>query len=176
MSRKCDILIVGAGTTGIYFGWLMAKKGHSVLIIEKDAREQVGQRLEVIHFHKKTMEELDIPPPVEPPEFMFPYKSVIVSRLPLFLQRIYGIVEADGVQIEFLCKFEELMYENRRIIGARVKKNEEESEILARLVVDASGTACAVRSALPDDYGIETWKFDSTNRFFVILHYIKWLR
>ncbi len=175
MLEKCDVLIVGAATTGSYFGWLMAKKGHSVLIIDRDARDQIGQRLEVIHFHKKTMEDLGIPPPNEPPELMFPYKGVYVSRLPLFLKRMFNILESAGVQFEFSCRFKELLYENRRIIGVKVEKDQEKAEIYARLVVDASGVACAVRSTLPEDYGVETWTFDSTNRFFVILHYIKWL-
>jgi monoamine oxidase len=91
MLTKCDVLIVGAGTTGIYFGWLMVKRGHSVLIIDKDARDQVGQRLEVIHFDQRIMEELYIPPPREPPELITLYKGVYVSRLPLFLQRMYQI-------------------------------------------------------------------------------------
>ncbi len=174
MITNCDVLIVGAGTTGIYFGWLMAKRGHSVLIIDKDARDEVGQRLEVIHFDQKMMEELYIPPPREPPELITLYKGVYVSRLPLFLQRMYQILEAHGVQFEFSCNFKELMFENQRIIGAKVEKNAKAFDIIARLVVDASGIACAVRSTLPDDYGVETWKYDSNNRFFVILHYIKW--
>src|SRR5512136_2175493 len=97
MPQKCDILIVGAGTTGVYFGWLMAKRGHSVIIIDRDAREQVDERLEIIHFHRETMAELGIPPPKEAPELLFPYKDVLVSRLPLFLQRMYTMLEADGV-------------------------------------------------------------------------------
>jgi flavin-dependent dehydrogenase len=44
-----DIVIVGGGTAGVYFGWLMAKKGFSVIIIEKDSREKVAERLDVIH-------------------------------------------------------------------------------------------------------------------------------
>jgi len=174
MQSKCDILIIGAGTTGVYFGWLMAKKGHTVQIIEKDARDQVAQRLEIIHFHPRTMADLEIPPPIDPPELLFHYKSVLFSRLPLFLQRMYGIVGNDGVHIEFLCEFKELLFQNHRIIGARVLKENEEFEILARLVVDASGIACSVRSSLPEDYGMERWKFNSHNRFFVILHYLKW--
>ena len=51
MPQKCDVLIVGAGTTGVYFGWSMAKKGNSVIIIDKDARDKVDNRLEIIHFH-----------------------------------------------------------------------------------------------------------------------------
>ena len=33
MSEHCDILIVGAGTAGVYFGWQMARQGHSVVIV-----------------------------------------------------------------------------------------------------------------------------------------------
>jgi flavin-dependent dehydrogenase len=176
MVRKYDILVVGAATTGIYFGWLMAKKGHSVLIIDKEAKAQVGQRLEVIHFDQETFKELNVPPPKESPELIRPWKGIWVSRLPLWLQRMYKILESDGVHFEFSCKFKELLYENKRIIGAKLEKKNELTEVKTRLVVDASGAACAVRSSLPEDYGIETWKYKSDNRFFVILHYFKWLK
>ncbi len=174
MSAKVDVLVVGAGTTGVYFGWLMAKKGHSVLIIDKDAREKVDQRLEIIHFVPRVMKELGIPVPTEPPEFVLRHKDISVSRLPLFLQRMYKVLEADGAKFEFSCEFKELIYENGRIAGARVKEGGAEREILARLVVDASGIACAVRSTLPPGYGVDTWNYDPTRMFYVILHYIKW--
>jgi len=176
MTRKCDVFIVGAATTGIYLGWQIAKQGHSVLIIDKNARNQVGQRLEIIHFHRKTMKDLNIPPPTESPEFLFNYKGISVSRLPLFLQRMYKVLESDGVEFEFSCRFKELIFENNRIIGAKVEKDNTEIEIKTRLVVDASGIASCVRTSLPEDYGIETWNFDSSNQFFVILHYIKWIK
>ncbi len=176
MPQKCDVLIVGAGTTGVYFASLMAKRGHSVIIIDRDAREWVDERLEIIHFHKQTMAELGIPPPKEAPELLFPYKDVLVSRLPLFLQRMYSILESDGVHLEFSCEFKELLYEHQRIIGIKAIKEGESLEFLARLVVDASGIACAVRSSLPNDYGVENWKYESHNRFFVILHYIRWMK
>ena len=50
MSENIDVLIIGAGTAGTYLGWILAKKGYSVKIIEKDKREEVGNRLDVIHF------------------------------------------------------------------------------------------------------------------------------
>ena len=174
MLSKCDVLIVGAGTSGVYLGWLMAKKGHSVLIIDKDAREKVDERLEIIHFVPRVMEELGIPFPKEEPEYLFMHRDIAVSRLPLFLQRMYKIMESDGAKFEFLCVFQELIYENGRIIGAKVKKGEGEHEVKARLVVDASGIACAVRSTLPDDYGVDNWNYDSTRMFYVILYYIRW--
>jgi flavin-dependent dehydrogenase len=174
MAAKVDVLVVGAGTTGVYFGWLMAKKGHSVLMIDKDAREKVDERLEIIHFVPRAMKELGIPIPTEPPELVSRYKDIAVSRLPLFLQRMYTVLDADGVRFDFSCEFKELIYENGRIAGARVKKGGLDREILARLVVDASGIACAVRSSLPPGYGVDTWKYDATRMFYVILHYIRW--
>jgi len=175
MLKECDVLIVGAATTGIYFGWLMAKKGHSVLVVDKEEREQVGQRLEVIHLDKETFLELNIPPPTEEPELIGSWRGIWVSRLPLFFQRMYKILESDGVQFEFSCNFKQLIYENDRIVGVKLEQENKEYDVHAKLVVDASGVACAVRSTLPENYGVETWTYNSTNRFFVILHYIKWL-
>lgn len=176
MEEKYDIVIVGAATTGVYFGWLMAKKGHSVLIIDKEKREVVGQRLEVIHFDKETFGELNVPAPLEPPELIGSWKGIWVSRLPLWLQRMYKFLEKDGIHFEFSCSFKELIFQDNKIIGIQVEKNIVKSEVYARLVVDASGVACAIRSKLPENYGVDTWQYDSSNRFFVILHYIKWLK
>jgi len=39
MVESHDILIVGVGTAGTYFGWQMAKRGHSVVIVERDQRD-----------------------------------------------------------------------------------------------------------------------------------------
>ncbi len=175
MLNKCDVLIVGAATTGMYFGWIMAKKGYSVLIIDKDARDRVGHRLEVIHLDQKAFNELSIPPPLAPPELINSWKGIWVSRLPMFLQRMYSTLESNGVKFEFSCSYKELIFENKRIIGAKLEKEGKKYDVLARLIVDASGVACAVRSSLPKDYGVETWMYDSKNRFFVVLHYIKWL-
>ena len=41
MEKSYDILIVGAGTAGVYLGWLLSKQGYSVLIIERDSRKNV---------------------------------------------------------------------------------------------------------------------------------------
>nr|MDO8115542.1 FAD-dependent monooxygenase [Candidatus Sigynarchaeota archaeon] len=169
-----DVLVVGAGTTGMYFGWLMAKAGHSVIIIDKEEREKVAGRLEIIHFVPRVMEKLGIPFPKEPPEFLFMHKDIAVSRLPLFLQRMFSVLESDGVQFIFSCEFKGLIYEGDRIAGAKVHQGGVESQILARLVVDASGIASAVRSILPAGYGVDTWRYDQTRMFYVILHYIRW--
>jgi len=38
MIKNSDVLVVGAGTAGTYLSWIIAKKGYSVVLIEKDKR------------------------------------------------------------------------------------------------------------------------------------------
>jgi FADH2-dependent halogenase/halogenation protein CepH len=193
MDRDCDILIVGAGTAGSYFGWQMAKRGHSVVIVERSERQSVGKRLDVFHIDSVKFEEFGVPPPEkDAPEFCVILEEGIsyspegkypkavrypfhVMRLPLFLQRLFTLAESDGVQYEFSTEFSELLYRDGRVDGAVVKRGAEEQAIRARLVVDASGINAVVRTTLPPDYGVENFKTAPDEKFYVVLRYITWL-
>jgi len=192
MVENYDIVIVGAGTAGTYLGWLMAKKGFSVIIIEKDKREEVGKRLDVIHFETDRIKKAGIPQPkegyselvgvfeedtVNAPDFKTKKKIralQTIIRLSFFLQRMYNVVESDGGKFEFNCKFTELIFENRKIVGLLAEKNGAKIEFRARLVVDASGTSGTIRTSLPADYGVETFKLGPNDVMYVLLQYIKW--
>ena len=80
-NKEFDALIVGAGTAGTYLGWRLAKLGHSVVIIEKDKRENVGNRLDVIHFESDRIKKAGIPPfkPGEPDCIEIRDKSLVVA-------------------------------------------------------------------------------------------------
>jgi flavin-dependent dehydrogenase len=66
----CDILIIGAGAAGTYFGWQMARRGHSVAIMERSERLAVGKRLDVFHIDSVKFAEFGVPPPEQDsPEF-----------------------------------------------------------------------------------------------------------
>ncbi len=192
MVEKCDILIVGAGTAGTYLGWLLAKKGFSVVIIEKDKREDVGKRLDVIHFESDRIEKAGIPPfqvgasdcieiravsTVVTPDFKKELKIralQTIVRLTPFLNRMYKVLESDGVKLEFNCNFKNLIFENNRIFGLVAEKAGENIEYRAQLVVDASGKAAVIRTSLPEDYGVETFKLGPDDVMYVLLQYIKW--
>jgi len=192
MNEHCDILIIGAGTAGTYFGWQMAKRGHSVLIAEKDERLRVGKRLDVFHVDSVKFAEFGIPPPEGAPEFCVILEEGIsyspegrypkavkypfhVMRLPFFLQRMFTLAESGGVRLEFSTAFSRLLYEDGRIRGAVVKRGDEEETVQARLVVDASGIQAVVRTALPPDYGVDNFKIAPDEMFFVVLRYVTWL-
>jgi flavin-dependent dehydrogenase len=193
MVEKCDILVVGAGTAGMYLSWLLSKKGYSVVTIEKDEREKVGKRLDVIHFETDRIKNAGIPPfKVGDPDCIeireqstqvttdFTTEVKIralqtIVRLTPFLNRMYKVLESDGVKLVFSCKFLELVFDDGKIVGVLAEKNGKKIEYLARLVVDASGTGAAIRTSLPQDYGIETFKLDPSSVMYVLLQYIKWL-
>ena len=192
MIEKYDVVIVGAGTAGVYIGWLMAKKGFSILIIDKDKKEEVGKRLDVIHFETNRIEKAGIPPPkdgypelvgvfeddtVNAPDFQS-FKKIraqqTVIRLSYFLQRMYSLAEADGAKFEFTCKFVDLIFEDNKIVGISAEINGDSIEYRSRLVIDASGTVGAIRTKLPADYCIETFKLGPDDVMYVLLQYIKW--
>ncbi|MBA7475090.1 hypothetical protein ES707_10456 [subsurface metagenome] len=193
MVEKCDILVVGAGTAGMYLSWLLSKKGYSVVTIEKDEREKVGKRLDVIHFETDRIKNAGIPPfKVGDPDCIeirehstqvttdFTTEVKIkalqtIVRLTPFLNRMYKVLETDGVKLVFSCKFLELVFDDGKIVGVLAEKNKERIEYRTRLVVDASGTGAAIRTSLPQDYGIETFKLGPSSVMYVLLQYIKWL-
>jgi flavin-dependent dehydrogenase len=193
MDQDCDILIIGAGTAGSYFGWQMARRGHSVVIAERSERQSVGKRLDVFHIDSVKFDEFGVPPPeMDAPEFCVILEEGIscspegkypkavrypfhVMRLPLFLQRLFTHAESEGVQFEFSTEFAKLLYRDGRVSGAVVKRGGEEQTIRARLVVDASGINAVVRTTLPSDYGVENFKTAPDEKFYVVLRYITWL-
>lgn len=194
MSENYDVIIVGAGTAGTYMGWLLGKLGHSVLVIDKDERNKVGQRLDIIHFETDRIEKAGIPPfNVDNPDCIeIRERSRVVTpdfektittqafqtivRLSYFLQRMYKVLESDGITLKFSCKFLELTFENYRISGVVVEEDDKKSEIKARMVIDASGTSAVIRTNLPYNYGVETFKLGPNDVMYVLLQYIKWLK
>jgi len=192
LSKKVDILIVGAGTAGTYLGWILAKKGYSVKIIEKDRRENVGKRLDVIHFESDRIKKAGLPPfdPSQPdcieirdtstiitPDFETEIKTRVyqtIVRLTPFLNKMYDILKSDGVQLEFSTEFKDLIIKENRIVGIKAAKNGQIEDYYASLVVDASGTSAVVRTSLPEDYGVERFSLGPNDVMYVLLQYIKW--
>ena len=192
MSENYDVVIVGAGTAGTYLAWLLGKQGNSVLLIDKDARDKVGNRLDIIHFESDRVEKAGIPPfhPGDPDCIEIRNHSTVVSpdqtteirvqafqtivRLSFFLQKMYKELEKVKVGLKFNSTFKELLFENEKIMGIRAEIDGNVTDIRARLVVDASGTSGVIRTTLPENYGIETFKLGPNDVMYVLLQYIKW--
>lgn len=66
-----------------------------------------------------------------------------------------------------------LYNENGRICGAEVSSEKESVNIQARLTVDCSGISAAARTQLPEGYGVENFKINAHEQFYIVLRYVK---
>ncbi len=187
-----DVVIVGAGPVGIYFGMIIAKKNHSVLIIEKDSKENTGSKMDQFHLETMVFEKYGIPPPIEgTDEFITKFKwtsyygpygkyqqvmdyPVTAMRFQFFIQRLIKLAEADGVEFQFNSSFKDVISSEEMVTGIRVESDGEIKELFGKLVVDATGTSAIVRRALPDDIGVEKFKIEDEDKMYVIQRVIQW--
>jgi hypothetical protein len=184
MGEDCEILVVVAGAAGSYFGWQMAGRGRSVVIVERSERQSVGTRLDVFHVDSVKFAEFGVPPPEEDsPEFCVVLEKGIsyspegrfpkvvrypfhVMRLPLFLQRLFGLAESEGVRFEFATAFVRLLYEGGRISRAVVERGEKrrfEPDWWWMLRGSARSSAPRCRQ-----YGVESFSIAPEERFVVL--------
>jgi digeranylgeranylglycerophospholipid reductase len=187
-----DVLVVGAGTAGIYFAWRMAERGYSVAVLEKDAGEEVGRRLDIFHLDSIRFAQFGVPEPEPGSEELVAVHSdgkahspdgktaklaeygFHVMRLPPFLRRLHALAEEAGVRIIDRCAFREPLLEEGRLAGVEADLRGEPATFHARLTVDASGTAAVLRRSLPASSGMETFPLGPGDLLYVILRYIRW--
>lgn len=191
MKDKYDVIAVGAGTAGLFFARKMADRGFSVLVIDKLNSNKLGTRLDIFHIDKDYFDKYNVPKPNVgdedyvsefdigyarsaynnyPKTTAYPF---VVMKLPPFLKRLKVWAEEAGVDVALETEFKELTYIDGKISGIKVIFDGKEKTISARLVADCSGIPSVVRKTLPEDYGVETFNIDDTDKFYVILRYVK---
>jgi len=174
-----DVVVVGAGSAGTYFAWQIAKEGFKVLILEAKALEDMGKSIEIIHMDKSAFKEYSVPDP-QPPELVHletrgvmwsPDRSVTdvvenpfyVLNMPAFYKRLHGYAVQSGVEIVEKAKVTGVIVEDGFLRGVTGKIKDEPFAARAGLVVDASGINGAVRTLLPDGFGVENKPIDPAN-------------
>ncbi len=173
---QADIVVVGAGTAGTYFAWQAAKAGFNVTILEARALDVMGQNIEVIHMDQSAFAEFGVPEPL-PPELIHlettgvmwsPDRKVTdtvehpfyVLNMPALYKRLHGYAEQSGVEIIDKADVTGVIIEDGSLCGVCGEIKGHPFEARARLVVDASGMTGAVRTRLPDGFGVENQPID----------------
>jgi flavin-dependent dehydrogenase len=183
---------VGAGPAGIYLGWQLGKKGRSILILDQDSREKIASKMDQFHMDSYTFEEFGVPPPEQGSEEFITtieetchyspfgkYHRVMkwrnhALRFPFFIRRLIRLAEADGVKFQFSSKFRNCTFNNGTLAGVHIEQNGKDLELKGRIIVDTTGSAAIIRSSLPENYGIETFKIADDEKMYVIQRVIQW--
>ena len=170
-SFKSDIVVIGAGTAGTYFAWQAAQEGVKVILLEARSLDVLGTNIEVIHMDQSAFAEFGVPEP-QPPELIHletvgvmwaPDRSITdkvehpfyVLNMPALFNRLHGYAAQSGVEIIENANVTDLIIENDTLCGVSGEMKGKPFEVRAKLIVDASGMTGAIRTRLPDDFGIE---------------------
>jgi flavin-dependent dehydrogenase len=191
--RDVDVLVVGGATTGLYYGGLMAAQGYQVLICDKSPEAELGATFDIIHIAKDSFARYGLEEP-EPGDaaYVSSFKrsvqrsalnnwpknsygnTLVLRRVPL-IERLVAWARAQGAEVVLDTSFMRPMFnEKGRLAGAVLRSIPDGDELVvnARLIADASGIPAVVRTALPDDYGVENFVTGPRDQFYVILHYV----
>lgn len=184
-----DVIVVGAGTAGAYFAWQLGKAGYKVLILEAHRLENLGKHIEIFHMDQVRFDEFGIPHPT--PEELLHVEQVgynwspdlkikqpvhypiYVLYMPAFIQRLHAYARQAGTEILEHAEVQDVMMEGGRLVGVSGRLAGQPFEARARLVVDASGLAVAVRAHLPDSFKVENQPVPPQDCFFVCLEFRK---
>lgn len=190
--EKFDIIVVGASTTGAWFARQMAQKGHSVLVIEKQDKENVSREYDIFHMPKKEMERsgLEIPKegdvdfgftfdgaPMLSPYGNYPKKNVPATIVGLhkhdYIMRMTDYAQQAGAKFIYGASFVDFVKDEwGKVCGAKYKTAEGEFEAQAKLVADCSGIPAVARTKMPDDSTVENYKLTPEDIFYVVIYYV----
>lgn len=187
---RYDILIVGGATSGSFFARRMAEQGFSVAVIDAAAEEKIGSKYDIFHVCKRDFDNFGLPLPAKEdgtwafefsegltasPFGNFPkttYDPVVGMHMHEYVLKMNNWAKEKGAQFIYGARFSAPIFENGRIAGVKYIKDGEEKEIFARVTVDASGMDGALRTSLPEGYGVENFRLGGNDMFYVILRYV----
>lgn len=191
--ERYDVIIVGASTTGAWFARKMAERGHSVLVLEKEQRENVSRDYDIFHMGQSEMErfDLDIPKPGDKEYgFIFtsgrnfsPYgnypkfaeETVIGMHKHEYIMKMSAQAENAGAKIIYGAAFNDFLKDdNGKIMGARYTLEGNECAVEGKIVADCSGIPSAARTKLADNAYVENFKLKPEDIFYVVLYYAKY--
>jgi digeranylgeranylglycerophospholipid reductase len=174
-----DVIVAGAGTGGATTAYTLAKRGHSVLLIDRKERDDIGNKTcgDALGSHHilELRELVGIP---ELPKGIVEYQvngidlispdrehrlrmegptttGMSFNRLKMG-QWFVGLAERAGAEVKASTRVKKLLFEEGKVSGVRIAEEEKlERDISSRIVVDATGATGMLRMQMPESSPIE---------------------
>ncbi len=191
--KSCDIAIIGGSTTGSWFARQMAQRGHKVLLLEKEERDNVSRQYDIVHMGKSEMEQfgLHIPregdsdfgfyfngSPAYSPYGNYPKMSdnpemIIGLHKHEYIVKMQDSAANAGAEVLTGAAFTGFIRDKGgKIAGVKYKDASGEHEVLCKIAADCSGIPSVARTMLPDTSTVENFKLTNKDLFHVVLYYI----
>lgn len=185
-----DVLITGGATSGSFFARRMAEQGFSVAVLDASKEEKIGSKYDIFHMCARDFDTFGLPEASKDdgtwafeftegltasPYNNYPkttYDKIVGMHMHEYVLKMNRWAKEKGAEYIYGALVISPVFENGRIAGVKYKKDGEEKEIRARVIVDCSGMGGAVRTSLPDGYGVENFTLGSNDMFYVILRYV----
>jgi digeranylgeranylglycerophospholipid reductase len=174
--KKFDVIVVGAGTGGSLAAKTLAKAGLKVCMIDRKAEQDIGDKvcgdaigkhhfdnIGIVHPSGKELDQkiegIKVYSPDMETEVNVKGEGVhgyLVNRL-IFGQRLVKEAKAAGATLMDQIVVTEPIIKDGYVVGVSTKnlKTGKNSELHAKVVVDASGHSAVLRKKLPAELGIE---------------------
>jgi len=174
--NKFDVIVIGAGTGGCLTAKTIAEAGLTVCMIDRKAEQDIGDKVCGDAIGKHHFDNIGIAHPsgaeldqiIEGIKVYSPdletevnvkgegVHGYLVNRL-LFGQRLIKEAKAAGATLIDSTIVTAPVITNGYVVGVQTKnqKTDKNSEIFAKVVVDASGHSAVLRKKLPAELGIE---------------------
>jgi len=174
--KKFDVIVVGAGTGGCLAAKTVAEAGLKVCMIDRKAEQDIGDKVCGDAIGKHHFDNIGIAHPsgkeldqtIEGIKVYSPDLEAVVNvqgegvhgylvNRQLFGQRLIKEAKEAGATLIDSTIVTEPVIKNGYVVGVLTKdpKTGKNSEILAKVVVDASGHSAVLRKKLPPELGIE---------------------
>lgn len=174
-----DVIIAGAGTGGATTAYTLAKRGHSVLLIDRKERDNIGHKtcgdaLGSHHIHE--LRELvgipELPPGIVEYEvngidLIAPDRDhrlrmegptttgMSFNRLKMG-QWFVGLAESAGSEVWASTRVKRLVFEEGKVAGIKLSKDDgPEKVVKGKIVIDATGATGMLRMQLPESSPVE---------------------
>ncbi|MHA1943186.1 MAG: geranylgeranyl reductase family protein [Candidatus Thorarchaeota archaeon] len=174
-----DVIIAGAGTGGATTAYTLAKRGHSVLLIDRKERDNIGNKTcgDALGSHhiNELREMVGIP---ELPKGIVEYQvngidliapdldhrlrmtgptttGMSFNRLKMG-QWFVDLAETAGAEMKASTRVKKLLLDDGKVSGVRLsEQGGPDKEVTGRIVIDATGATGMLRMQLPETSPIE---------------------